>query len=337
MKNFRIIFVFIAILLVIIAAVGVYNNINKKQNDKRWITKEVHVNSADVESTVDIGYVPTWEYRSITEKFPGLEFLENNYSSRNTKIESTLIGEKLGTAILNGYDTYEKKEYSIGATIYKVKDFPEKCVIAVQFENDTDYYVYINAYYRPETLGQFIEDLKLKETVEFGSVWYEYSYKDEKDNYHHENIEFPDVTDEIIWQMLFDNLTASNVHNDFDIHDRIMSISVNMPLFGYENISVSISEDGYITTNILDTGKTFYIGKEKVEKFVNYVLNNFQGYKTVYIYENAKENTIENKGTEEIVVVENRLDGSKVINTYEYNGTTSGNSNYTEHYNPEEK
>ena len=92
MKNFRIIFVFIAILLVIIAAVGVYNNINKKQDDKRWITKEVYVNSADVESAVDIGYVPTWEYRSITEKFPGLEFLENNYSSRNTKIESTLIG-----------------------------------------------------------------------------------------------------------------------------------------------------------------------------------------------------------------------------------------------------
>lgn len=338
MKCFRIIFVFVAICLIIIAIVGVNKNINKNQDDTRWITKEVYVDSNDMQ--IAVGAVPTWEYRSITEKFPSFEFLENNYSTRNTKIEKSFIEEKLGEAVLKGYDTYTEKEHSIGATIYKVKDFPEECVIALQFENDADYYVYINAYYRPETLGQFIEDLNLKETVYFGSVWYEYSDKDEQGNYHYEKIEFPEVTDEIIWQMLFDNLTTSNVHNDFEVHDRIMSISVNMPLFGYENISVSVSEDGYLTTNIFDTGKTFYIGKDKVEAFVNYVLENYQGYKIVYIYENDDEivdKKEDNNVIEEIIMVENKLDGTKVISTYEYNGTSISVSNSTEPYNPNDK
>ena len=330
-KKTKVIYFLIAICIIIIAIIVNDKIINNKQEEERWSVKEVHVDNDDIE--IAIGVVPTWENRSITEKFSSLEFLGNNYSSRHTKIESSLIGEVLGTAALNGYDTYAEKEHSIGATIYKVKDFPEKCVTAVQFENDTDYYVYINAFYRPETLGQFIEDLNLNETVDFGSVWYEYSYRDE-DNYHHENIEFPNVTDEIIWQMLFDNLTASNVHNDFEVHDRIMSISVDMPLFGYEKISVSICEDGYITTNIFDTGKTFYIGKDKVEEFVNYVLDNYQGYKIVYIYENVEEDTTENRGTEDIVVVENRLDGSKVTSIYINNETLDNNNNYTEPYNP---
>ena len=332
MKKTKVIYFLIAICIIIISILGINKIINNKQEEGHWIAKEVYVNEDNAE--IAIGVVPTWEYRSITEKFSSLEFLENSYSSRHTKIESTLIGESLGTAVLKGYDTYAEKEHSIGARIYKVKDLPEKCVIAIQFENDTDYYVYINAYYRPETLGQFIEDLNLKETVEFGSVWYEYSYRDEQDNYNHENIEFPDVTDEIIWQMLFDNLTASNIHNDYEVHKRIMSISVNMPLFGYEKISVSICEDGYITTNIFDTGKTFYIGKDKVDAFVNYILENYQGYKIVYIYENIEEDKTENKATEKIVVVENSLDGSKVISTYNVDEMNTNGSNFTEPYDP---
>ena len=33
----------------------------------------------------------------------------------------------------------------------------------------------------------------------------------------------------------------------------------------------------------MDTGKTFYIGKDKVQEFVNYILDNYEGYKIVYV------------------------------------------------------
>jgi hypothetical protein len=43
---------------------------------------------------------------------------------------------------------------------------------------------------------------------------------------------------------------------------------------GYRNISLSVDDRGYLQTNILDTGKSFYIGEDNVRAFVDYVLRN---------------------------------------------------------------
>ena len=84
--------------------------------------------------------------------------------------------------------------------------------------------------------------------------------------------------------MLLDDLTAKNVDNyDSMNFFNKMSINVFIPVLGYENISLSVTEDGYITTNILDTGKAFYIGEDKTDMFIEYVLNNCQGYEIIYI------------------------------------------------------
>ena len=69
-----------------------------------------------------------------------------------------------------------------------------------------------------------------------------------------------------------------------------MNISINFELLGYKNISIGITEDGYITTNILDTGKAFFIGPEKATEFMDYVLETCDGYKIVYKDNGQKEN-----------------------------------------------
>ncbi len=266
----------------------------------------MYVNNDNVE--LGSGVVPTWEYRSITGKYNSLEFLGNEYFSFSTQIGSDKIGENLGTAILSGYDDRNQIEHNINSTIYKIKDIPKKYIVAVQFENDNNYYEYINFYYQPETLGELIEDLNMKETIVFGSVLYEYSYIDSQNNYHKEDIEFSDVNDEIIWQMLFDDLNVKTENNNLEPHKCIMTISAK--LSDYRNMSFDLAEDGYITTKLFVSDKTFYIGEDKVKKFLNYVLENYQGYKTVYVYENNEENKNENKVTnEEIVVVENKMEG----------------------------
>ena len=80
-----------------------------------------------------------------------------------------------------------------------------------------------------------------------------------------------------------DDLTAENV-KDYDQMwlTRKMSISIDIPALGYENISLAVTEEGYLTTNILATGKAFYIGEEKVDAFVEYVLENCSGREMVY-------------------------------------------------------
>ncbi len=44
----------------------------------------------------------------------------------------------------------------------------------------------------------------------------------------------------------------------------------------------SIREDGYIITNIFSADKMFCIGEENTKAFVNYVLDECDGYEIIY-------------------------------------------------------
>lgn len=293
--------------------------------EREWKVKEVYWDQTTSENTA---IVPKWEEMTITQKFHGVKYLNSTYdSSRNTKVSSDKIGEKLGTATLTGYDTYTDQYYNMDATLFKMIDFPKECVIAVQFDGDVDYYIYVNPYYRPATLGDFMKDLNLKDIVSFGTVYYEYSDTDSKGEKQYEKVEFYHVDNETIWEMLFSDLSLENIYKDEAVYTsdyltQAVSISVDIPLLGVKNISVSLTDKGYLLTNILETGKGFYIGEDTVQEFIDYVIENYEGYKIVYVDKNG--NVInENRQTEEsmveekIMVIENTIDGydTKAIET----------------------
>ncbi|MDE7212010.1 MAG: hypothetical protein K2O03_11300, partial [Lachnospiraceae bacterium] len=58
--------------------------------------------------------------------------------------------------------------------------------------------------------------------------------------------------------------------------------SVNVPILGYQNVSIAVMENGYVKTNILDTGKLFCIGEENAQALVDYVLKECEGYEMVW-------------------------------------------------------
>ena len=80
----------------------------------------------------------------------------------------------------------------------------------------------------------------------------------------------------MVWEMLFSDRNLKNVkdYDSMNFGKELISVSINIELLGYENISLTVTEDGYLTTNILDTGKAFFIGKEKAENFAEYVSEN---------------------------------------------------------------
>ncbi len=316
-KAFRIRYVSIPICAIVIAILGIQaTNMLKPQDaimqeTSKWQEKEVYVNSM---TESDIAIVPRWEDLTICEQFPTVAYHNKNYNCKNGKVPAQDIGDNLGSATLTGYDTYTKKAYTQNATLYAINTLSQECAIAVQFEGTTDYYAYSNAYYSPKTLGNFIEDLNLKEIISLGSVWYEDSYSDKEGNFYYDTIEFPNVEDETIWNMLFSDTSLKNIYHDTLVYHKIMTISVDIPILGYKNIGCSVTEEGYLVTNILDTGKAFEIGKEKVQEFVNYILDNYEGYKIIYVdaNENRSDNTsISGEGDniveEQIVTVENTM------------------------------
>lgn len=346
MKNLKLKYILAPICVVLIAVIGFYKSgiftsnpdvaISKKDG---WIIKEV---KTDKTTNTDTTIVPKWNEMSISQQFYEVEYNNNKYSSRTTKISKDKILKNTGNTTLTGYDTYTETTYSKKGDLYSIKGIAEKCAIAVKFEGDTDYYVYVNSYYRPKTLGEFIEVLNLKDNISFGTIYYNYWDKDSEENI---NVEFYDVDNEIIWNKLFSNLNLENIYSDNDTgkytserFSQSISISVDIPLLGYKNISISLTDKGYMLTNILDTGKGFYIGEDKVKEFLEYIKENYDGYKIVYVDENVREITDKNMETENNIVEEKIMMTENTVNGYvtkevETDKITS-NENKTEPYIP---
>jgi hypothetical protein len=79
--------------------------------------------------------------------------------------------------------------------------------------------------------------------------------------------------------MLLSNTGLRNLASasaaDMDL--AVMSCSIDVNVIGQRNISLSVTENGYLTTNILATEKRFFIGKAAVNRFVDYVLEHGSG------------------------------------------------------------
>ena len=329
----------------ILVILGVYNHIltsgitpqmsqntedtqKTESKDKEWIIEEVQ--TGPNKTTNDLAQIiPHWEDMTISQQYIEATFMENKYTTKQTDIDNSNIEKYIGIATLKGHDVYTQIDYETKGNVYSIKGINKECAIAIQFENNSGYYVYANLYYRPETLRQFVEDLNLKDTAFFGLIYYNYWEQNSKGEKEYSRIKFLNVDNEKIWNMLFDNLELENVYADdakFLAHyDYEILVTVNVPLLGYNNISIQLTDKGYMITNILDTRKGFYIGEDKVRAFLEYLKNNYDGYKLVYptVYNTAPQANETGTKNDQIVMYDNTTK-----KTTTYNITTNNNQNY---------
>ena len=257
----------------------------RSASSPRWPVKEIPASQSSGENAAPL---PRWEERGISEQYSSLPYGGEEYGGTAARLEEGQTDGLLGSAVLSGQDYYTDEIHTAQGGVYRIRGIAAACAVAVRFEGDEEgemegtedggYYVYRNSAYRPETLGQLIHDLNLRETLSFGPAW----YNAEKADGSWAQIAFPDLPDEEVWERLLSDPALPNVWSDQTPFINAMSISVNIPLLGYENISLGVTADGYLTTNILDTGKAFCIGEEAARSFIDYVLENFQGYEIVY-------------------------------------------------------
>jgi hypothetical protein len=69
---------------------------------------------------------------------------------------------------------------------------------------------------------------------------------------------------------------------------RVMSASVYISALGYRNISLAVTDAGYLKTNIGSTGKAFYIGTERCAQIVSHIESHYEGV----AYESALGDTV---------------------------------------------
>ncbi len=252
----------------------------------KYLSTEGNVNSAE-----EITVVIPWEELTLPEQYTELELNGLQYSTTQSAYDGE-PGDLLGTAKIVGMDEEGVLQTTEGS-VYQLKDMVPEAAVLVEFEKEPGkFYVYENSSFYPNTLGEFLTGLNLKENLHFNDViyWENYTRPDGK----LATIEFTGADPETLWELLFSETEAAiEKQYDYDpafMEDRrVLDFSVNVPVLGSYNISIAITENGYLTTNILSTGKAFYIGKERVQEVLNYVTENCQGYELVYESEAPQE------------------------------------------------
>lgn len=321
-STFKNIFLFFVIFIMIIITIFIYllynnnkkevqNTKNKKQiyinnnDDKKtlWETKYVKKDKSQKTETLLFSETTAWNKKEIYKKFDIVNFNSSNYLSNNSRLEYQNLGDFIKRISVSAYND-ENVEQIIIANIYEIKNISSKCAIAVNFENDMNYYIYINLYYTPNTLLDLVEDLNFKEIISISSISYNYKYFDENGKEQNENIEFVDIKKDDIWNKLFYDLSLENLCEEANLHrEYIMTINSNISLLN-SDIYINITNDGYLSINVLGTEKIFYIGNNKIQEFVNYVIDNYTGYKIVYINDIEDETTYPE---DKILTIQNTL------------------------------
>ena len=217
--------------------------------------------------------IPKWDELTTPQQYTEAKFNNVTYSTREKLAPANRLGNSLGAVKIQGRDEYTGELHSITTEAIKLIDISSECAIAVKIKDE--YYVYINTKYKPETLKDFIEDVDFENTLSFGSV--DYGYFNEDMDYIRE--EYAGLDSSAVWDILFADQSLKSIcgeENDALRLVNVMSIGTNVDVIGYKNISIGVTKDGYLTTNILSSGKAYFIGTDKVQEFIDYVKNNCQ-------------------------------------------------------------
>ncbi len=224
----------------------------------------------------ELAPVLPWDQYPIGERYYGFDFDGRSYSTQAVVAEENLIGQSLGEVTAVGYDwSNGDKKHTTKGTVHELRGVSTEFAVALRFETG-ETYVYADTSYRPETLGDLIDDLSLETLMTFGDV-----YTDGDEYVYH------DVPDADIWRLMLYDRTLKNVYDQGDPSTNgygrsLASASVYISALGYRNISLAVTDAGYLKTNIGSTGKAFFIGVEKAQQIAQDIADNYDGERYTY-------------------------------------------------------
>ena len=263
---------------------------------------EKHVPAPELNGDIpEIYRVPHWEDMRDVQRYASLSFDGIEYVTKVILVHAENVGAELGVGTFAGQDNYTDEIHTLEGRVFEVKGVNTEAAVCAEFPDEPGRaYAYINAMYTPATLGQFIDDLNLRETLSTGLVYVKRGAEPD--------VVYEDIGTEMIWQQLLSDAVLAN-EPEAAPGPAVLSISAGIDLLGYHDHTITLTEDGYLWTNLLESGKYFRIGEEKVQAFVKEVTENHQGY--IYIYDDAgdpvpeagEESRVAETGVEEGVTV----------------------------------
>ena len=141
--------------------------------------------------------------------------------------------------------------------IFTLEGLSPNLAIGVRFPLDDRIFTYVNSSYTPETLGEFLEAIDYDNTVTYGGITL----------YPGNNFPVNDQNFKDIKSYLLSDKSAVNIR-DMAVTDTSVTATIYCRELGRENKFFKISEDGYISTNLIGYEYVFYVGKQAVADFL---------------------------------------------------------------------
>ena len=242
-------------------------------SDVYWVdTRERNGNNT---LSQEMGIVWPWNCRAVYNQYTQLFYNGNEYSSRSSyyggEVYANQIGDKLAEVECKGFDMIREGSYSIGCSVYRINGVDSDVIVAVKYNGFDGYYAFINESRKaPTTLEALINRLNLTENIKLNSFYYSETPLGEEKNYYLNN----ETSDEL-WNIIRKYADAKSTDAKmFDHYKKKISFAISSDTLGVYNLSFSLSEDGFLFTNIENYGYCYDIGKDAVNEMFSLALKN---------------------------------------------------------------
>lgn len=226
-----------------------------------------------------------WEYLTDGEKYHTISLDNVTYSIRNCRtIGDEFLGETIGDAEAFGTDDITGKKYTATFEVRRIKGIAPEYMVAAG--NDQGFYVYmVSDFKNPATVGELLENYNLRQNMKLDH-FSENTGDDENSDYSIED-------DSYIWDVLTGCSDAKLCQDDVFNKDGTgyIAFCVSSEALGVYKKVIYISESGYLETNILDYGYTYYIGEKTAREIIDYARKNGRKAEKV-VYEASIDGTL---------------------------------------------
>ena len=204
-----------------------------------------------------------WEYKTPMERYLVVTLNGATYGTRDSEIGEDLLGEVLGTCTATGYDVYTESSYPAEFEVRAIRGVDPAQLVAVNLEGT--WVVFLReGLPAPATLGDWMDACSLKQFVSlerFSTV----------DGYKNTGWYLAE-SDEAVCQVLSECRSAPGSTDDWSLGDRkYISFTVTSEALGVYKKVLSVTEDGYLLTNLMEYGYVFNIGEDAAGRIIKSV------------------------------------------------------------------
>ena len=203
---------------------------------------------------------PTYNER-ILKNFGRLE-LQNGqtYVIYGGELTQERVGKVLDELTLTPNILPDGLPDEVSAKVSNITNISPNYAMSVKFDGFDANRIYVNIDYNPETLGDLLDDTNFSNVVKLSKAYIGTSETD--------------IDGEKVMTFLEKHRECVNQNDAFsNVGKELLSVGVDIPIFSVYGISLQITQNGYITTNIAARGAYFFVGSDETQKLADELLN----------------------------------------------------------------